>query len=277
MRARSPQSKAPIICLVGPPGVGKSTLAKSIAEALNKKFVKMSLGGVRDEAEIRGHRKTYIGSMPGRIIKAMKQAGVINPLFLLDELDKMTSDLRGDPSAAMLEVLDPEQNNAFSDNYIEETYDLSHVMFVATANYAEQIPAPLYDRLEIIELTSYTEKEKLEIAKKYLIPKVRAEASISDKELSFNDDALLHIIRHYTKEAGVRELERLIRKIARKFVVKQQHDEVKNENISVSAVIKYLKKEIYEYNIKETVSIPGIVNGMAYTSAGGDLLPIEVT
>lgn len=277
VRARSPQSKAPIICLVGPPGVGKSTLAKSIAEALNKKFVKMSLGGVRDEAEIRGHRKTYIGSMPGRIIKGMKQAGVINPLFLLDEIDKMTSDMRGDPSAAMLEVLDPEQNNAFSDNYIEETYDLSHVMFVATANYVEQIPAPLYDRLEIIELTSYTEKEKLEIAKKYLIPKIRTEASISDKELMFNDDALMHIIRHYTKEAGVRELERLIRKIARKFVVKQQHNEIKNEIIDVSAVIKYLKKEIFEYNIKESVTIPGIVNGMAYTSAGGDLLPIEVT
>lgn len=277
VRARSPQSKSPIICLVGPPGVGKSTLAKSIAEALNKKFVKMSLGGVRDEAEIRGHRKTYIGSMPGRIIKGMKQAGVINPLFLLDELDKMTSDMRGDPSAAMLEVLDPEQNSTFSDNYIEETYDLSNVMFVATANYAEQIPAPLYDRLEIIELTSYTEKEKLEIAKKYLIPKIRSEASISDKELSFNDDALMHIIRHYTKEAGVRELERLIRKIARKFVVQQQHDKIKNEIIDVNAVIKYLKKEIFEYNIKESVTIPGIVNGMAYTSAGGDLLPIEVT
>jgi ATP-dependent Lon protease len=237
----------------------------------------MSLGGVRDEAEIRGHRKTYIGSMPGRIIKGMKQAGVINPLFLLDELDKMTSDMRGDPAAAMLEVLDPEQNNAFSDNYIEETYDLSNVMFVATANYAEQIPAPLYDRLEIIELTSYTEKEKLEIAKKYLIPKIREEASISDKELSFSDEALMHIIRHYTKEAGVRELERLIRKIARKFVVKQQHNEIKNEIINVESVIKYLKKEIFEYNIKESVTIPGIVNGMAYTSAGGDLLPIEVT
>lgn len=277
VRARSPQSKSPIICLVGPPGVGKSTLAKSIADALNKKFVKMSLGGVRDEAEIRGHRKTYIGSMPGRIIKGMKQAGVINPLFLLDELDKMTSDMRGDPSAAMLEVLDPEQNNAFSDNYIEEQYDLSNVMFVATANYADQIPAPLYDRLEIIELTSYTEKEKLEIAKKYLISKIRVEASISDKELSFDEDALLHIIRHYTKEAGVRELERLIRKIARKFVVKQQHGEIKNENITIEAVLQYLKKEIFEYNIKETVTIPGIVNGMAYTSAGGDLLPIEVT
>jgi ATP-dependent Lon protease len=277
VRARSPQSKAPIICLVGPPGVGKSTLARSIAEALGKQFVKMSLGGVRDEAEIRGHRKTYIGSMPGRIIKAMKQAGVINPLFLLDELDKMTSDMRGDPASAMLEVLDPEQNNKFSDNYIEEDYDLSKVMFVATANYAEQIPAPLYDRLEIIELTSYTEREKLEIAKKYLVPKIRQEAAISDKELEFNDDAILFIIRRYTQEAGVRQLERLLQKIARKFVVRQQHKEIKMQTIDEKAVILYLKKELYEYNVREPSPMPGVVNGMAYTSAGGDLLPIEVT
>jgi ATP-dependent Lon protease len=277
VRARSPQSKAPIICLVGPPGVGKSTLARSIAEALDKKFVKMSLGGVRDEAEIRGHRKTYLGSMPGRIIKAMKQAGVINPLFLLDEVDKMTSDMRGDPASAMLEVLDPEQNNKFSDNYIEEDYDLSKVMFVATANYVEQIPGPLYDRLEIIELTSYTEREKLEIAKKYLIPKMYKEAAISNKELSITDDALMHIIRSYTREAGVRELERLIQKIARKFVVKQQHGDLKTHVVDQKDVVTYLKKEIFEYNVKEPNPIPGIVNGMAYTSAGGDLLPIEVT
>jgi ATP-dependent Lon protease len=262
---------------VGPPGVGKSTLAKSIAEALDKKFVKMSLGGVKDEAEIRGHRKTYIGSMPGRIIKAMKQAEVINPLFLLDELDKMTSDMRGDPASAMLEVLDPEQNDKFSDNYIEEYYDLSKVMFVATANYADQIPAPLYDRLEIIELTSYTEREKLEIAKKYLVPKIYKETAISEKELTFEDAALLYIIRRYTQEAGVRQLERLIQKIARKFVVKQQHKEIETQVVNEKAVVTYLKKEIYEYNEKEPSPIPGVVNGMAYTSAGGDLLPIEVT
>jgi ATP-dependent Lon protease len=250
----------------------------SIAEALNKKFVKMALGGVRDEAEIRGHRRTYIGSMPGRIIKSMKQAGVTNPLFLLDELDKMTSDMRGDPASAMLEVLDPEQNNKFSDNYIEEYYDLSNVMFVATANYADQIPEPLYDRLEIIELTSYTEREKLAIAKNYLIPRARKDANISDIELTFNDDeALLKIIRNYTLEAGVRQLERLFQKIARKFVVKQQHGLIKTQNIDCKAVEEYLKKPIFEYNIKEKNIIPGVVNGMAYTSAGGDLLPIEVT
>jgi ATP-dependent Lon protease len=277
VKQRSPNSKAPIICLVGPPGVGKSTLARSIADALGKKFVKMSLGGVRDEAEIRGHRKTYIGSMPGRIIKAMKQAEVINPLFLLDELDKMTSDMRGDPASALLEVLDPEQNNKFSDNYIEENYDLSKVMFVATANYLEQIPEPLYDRLEIIELTSYTEREKLEIAKKYLITKICKEAAIGEKELTFNDEGILKIIRSYTREAGVRELERLLQKIARKFIVRQQHGEVKTQEITADNVPDYLKKEIFEYNVKETATIPGVVNGMAYTSAGGDLLPIEVT
>lgn len=277
VKTKSPNSKAPIICLVGPPGVGKSTLGYSIAKALNKKFVKMSLGGVRDEAEIRGHRKTYIGSMPGRIIKGMKQAGVINPLFLLDELDKMTSDMRGDPASALLEVLDIEQNHKFSDNYIEEDYDLSKVMFVATANYPDQIPAPLYDRLEIIELTSYTEREKLEIAKQYLIPKILEDSCISNKELVFTDDAILHMIRHYTREAGVRELERLIRKIARKYLVKQQHKNIKTEIVDKAVVLEDLKKEIFEYNTKDEKPLPGVVNGMAYTSAGGDLLPIEAT
>lgn len=279
VRAKTPNSKSPIICLVGPPGVGKSTLAKSIADALGKKFVKMSLGGVHDESEIRGHRKTYLGSMPGRIIKGMKTAEVVNPLFLLDELDKMTSDnLHGDPASALLEVLDPEQNTSFIDNYIEEPYDLSNVMFVATANYAEQIPEPLYDRLEIIELTSYTEKEKLQIAKNYSIPKIFKQTGLNDTELKFKDDAISYIINRYTKEAGVRELERLINKIARKFIVKQLHDKnIKNEIIDIEAVRKYLDKEIFEYNVREKENIPGIVNGMAYTAAGGDLLPIEVT
>ncbi len=278
VRAKSKNTKAPIICLVGPPGVGKSSLAKSIADALNKPFVKMALGGVKDESEIRGHRRTYLGSMPGRIIKAMKKAGVVNPLFLLDEIDKMSSDQRGDPASAMLEVLDPEQNSRFSDNYIEEDYDLSKVMFVATANYAEQIPAALYDRLEIIELTSYTELEKLAIAKKYLIPKVLKDSGLTNKDLSFKDDALMFIIRHYTQEAGVRELERMIRKIARKLVVEQLTNKKKTTKVIDKVEAKfYLDKEIYEYNIKEKVSIPGVVNGMAYTSAGGDLLQIEVT
>ena len=279
VRAKSPNSKSPIICLVGPPGVGKSTLAKSIADALGKKFVKMSLGGVHDESEIRGHRKTYLGSMPGRIIKCMKTAEVVNPLFLLDELDKMTSDnFHGDPASALLEVLDPEQNSSFIDNYIEEPYDLSKVMFVATANYADQIPEPLYDRLEIIELTSYTEKEKLQIAKNYSIPKIFKDTGLNASELKFNDDAISYIINRYTKEAGVRELERLINKIARKFIVKQLHDKsIKNEVIDIEAVRKYLDKEIFEYNVRDKENTPGVVNGMAYTSAGGDLLPIEVT
>lgn len=278
VRAKSKNTKAPIICLVGPPGVGKSSLAKSIADALGKPFVKMALGGVKDESEIRGHRRTYLGSMPGRIIKAMKKAGVVNPLFLLDEIDKMSSDQRGDPASAMLEVLDPEQNSRFSDNYIEEDYDLSKVMFVATANYAEQIPAALYDRLEIIELTSYTELEKLAIAKKYLIPKVLKDSGLTDKDLTFEDDALMFIIRHYTQEAGVRELERMIRKIARKLVVEQMSSKKKiTKKIDKAAAKFYLDKEIFEYNIKEKVNIPGVVNGMAYTSAGGDLLQIEVT
>ncbi len=278
VRAKSPKSKSPIICLVGPPGVGKSTLAKSIADALNKKFVKMSLGGVHDESEIRGHRKTYLGSMPGRIIKGMKKAGVINPLFLLDEIDKITNDnLHGDPASALLEVLDPEQNNSFIDNYLEESYDLSQVLFIATANYIDHIPEPLLDRLEIIELTSYTEKEKLEIAKKYSIPKIFDQCQVSFDELSFKDDAISYIINRYTKEAGVRELERLIQKITRKFIVKQLHNEIKKQVIDINVVREYLDKEIYDYNKREKTNIPGIVNGMAYTSAGGDLLPIEVT
>ena len=239
----------------------------------------MSLGGVHDESEIRGHRKTYLGSMPGRIIKCMKTAEVVNPLFLLDELDKMTSDnFHGDPASALLEVLDPEQNSSFIDNYIEEPYDLSKVMFVATANYADQIPEPLYDRLEIIELTSYTEKEKLQIAKNYSIPKIFKDTGLNASELKFNDDAISYIINRYTKEAGVRELERLINKIASKFIVKQLHDKsIKNEVIDIEAARKYLDKEIFEYNVCDKENTPGVVNGMAYTSAGGDLLPIEVT
>lgn len=222
---RSKNAKGPIMCLVGPPGVGKSSLAKSIAEALNKEFVKISLGGVHDESEIRGHRRTYVGSMPGRIIKGMKKAGVINPLFLLDEIDKMGQSVNhGDPTAALLEVLDPELNNKFNDNYIEEDYDLSSAMFVATANYVEGIPEALYDRMEIIELTSYTEHEKLSIAKNYLIPRSLKEAELSDSEISFSDEAIMYIIKHFTKEAGVRSLERVLKQIVRKFLVASLRD-----------------------------------------------------
>lgn len=279
VKIQNPDAKAPIMCLVGPPGVGKTSLAKSIAEALNKVYVKVSLGGVKDESEIRGHRKTYLGAMPGRIIKGMKKAGVINPLFLLDEIDKMSSDFKGDPSSAFLEVLDPEQNMHFSDNYIEEEYDLSKVMFVATANYYNQIPEALIDRLEVIELSSYTPNEKLEIAKTHLIKKVLDSVNLSEKEIEFTDDSINHIINYYTREAGVRELQRMIEKIVRKYLVQRLNK--KNENqtqiVDPNIVEKYLGQKRFDVTLKDKVSIPGVVNGMAYTSTGGDLLPIETT
>lgn len=277
IRMKSSNTKGSIICLVGPPGVGKTSLAQSIAQALKKKFVKVSLGGMKDESELKGHRKTYIGAMPGRIIKSMSKAGVNNPVFLLDEIDKLASDHRGDPASAMLDILDPEQNKYFSDNYIEEDYDLSNVLFIATANYEENIPGPLHDRLEIIRLSSYTENEKKSIAKNYLIKKVLAESNLKKDELKFTDSALEYIIKRYTREAGVREAERLIRQIARKFVVRQQKEGLKSEEITVDKVKFYLKKELYDYTVKDKDPIPGVVNGMAYTSTGGDLLPIEAT
>ncbi|MDQ0513606.1 ATP-dependent Lon protease [Mycoplasmoides fastidiosum] len=276
-RRKGSKSGATIICLVGPPGVGKTSLVISIAQALKRKFVKISLGGISDESEIRGHRKTYIGSMPGRILKGMKKAGVKNPVFLLDEIDKLTSNHRGDPSGALLEVLDPAQNKNFSDNYIEEDYDLSQVMFIATANYEENIPDALYDRMEVIHLTSYTEKEKLEIAKTHLIEEILKENNIKKSDLKFTDEAINYIIARYTREAGVRNLKRLLSTIARKLVRAQELDPKFKEVINIPEVQKYLKKEIYEYNTKDTDVAPGIVNGMAYTEFGGDLLPIEVT
>jgi len=268
---------APILCLVGPPGVGKTSLAKSIASALNRKFIKASLGGVRDEAEIRGHRRTYLGSMPGRIIQGMKKAGVVNPVFLIDEIDKMSSDYKGDPSSAMLEVLDPEQNRLFSDHYMEEPYDLSKVMFIATANYLENIPAALRDRLEIIHLSSYTEDEKMNIARNHLTPKQVDANGLKAKQIKIGEDELLYMIRHYTREAGVRQLERVIASLCRKSVLAILKDGKRSIKITKPLIGEWLGKEIYEFGKKEVSNQVGVVTGLAYTSFGGDVLPVEVT
>jgi len=268
---------SPILCLVGPPGVGKTSLAKSIANALGRTFVKASLGGVRDEAEIRGHRRTYLGSMPGRIIQGMKKAGVINPVFLIDEIDKMASDYKGDPSSAMLEVLDPEQNHFFSDHYMEEQYDLSKVMFIATANYLEDIPAALRDRLEIINLSSYTEDEKVHIAQNHLVPKQVVMNGLRPVQFKIGDDELLYMVRHYTREAGVRQLERIVASLCRKSVLAILKDNKKSIKITNKVINEWLGKEIFEFGRKEVENQIGVVTGLAYTSFGGDVLPVEVT
>ncbi|WHQ36680.1 endopeptidase La [Spiroplasma sp. SV19] len=268
--------KGQIICLVGPPGVGKTSLAKSIAEATGRNFVKMALGGVKDESEIRGHRKTYIGAMPGRIIQSMKRAKTTNPLFLLDEIDKMASDYRGDPASAMLEVLDPEQNATFSDHYLEENYDLSNVMFIATANYYDNIPEALIDRMEIIQLSSYTELEKFHIARDYLVPKVLSNNGLADGQLTITDDAINEVIKYYTREAGVRQLERDLNAVARKFIVKFLNKEMTNLTVTAKIVNELLGKRRFEHTEKEKESQVGVVTGLAYTQFGGDILPIEV-
>lgn len=269
--------KAPIICLVGPPGVGKTSLAKSVARALDRKFVKMSLGGVRDEAEIRGHRRTYLGALPGRIIQGMKKAGVVNPVFLIDEIDKMASDYKGDPSSAMLEVLDPEQNAMFSDHYIEEPYDLSKVLFIATANYLENIPPALRDRLEIIQLSSYTDAEKVHIAKEHLLPKQLQENGLKASQLKISDDMMLYLIRYYTREAGVRSLERTIATVCRKTVLAILRDKKRSVTLTKKLVHEWLGNEKVDYGKKEKKDQVGIVTGLAYTSFGGDILQIEAT
>ena len=269
--------RSPILCLVGPPGVGKTTMAKSIAKALNRKQTKISLGGVRDEAEIVGHRRTYVGSLPGLIIQGIKKAGSKNPVFIIDEIDKMTKDIKGDPASALLEVLDKEQNFSFVDHYIEEEFDLSEVMFIATANYIEQIPNELKDRLEIVDISSYTEYEKLDIAKNYLIPNLLKEHGLTDKEVSLKDESILQIIRNYTKESGVRELDRLIASIFRKIVKEIIFDKKKNTiyKITSKEIEKYLGIAKYSYNENENKKRVGVVNGLAYTVFGGDILPIE--
>lgn len=268
--------KAPIICLVGPPGVGKTSLAKSVARALDRKFVKVSLGGVKDESEIRGHRRTYLGSMPGRFIQAMKKAGTLNPVFLIDEIDKMASDYKGDPASAMLEVLDPEQNAVFSDHYIEEPYDLSKVLFIATANYLENIPNALRDRLEIIELSSYTELEKIEIAKRHLLPKQIEENGLKPSQLKMDDDMISYLIRYYTRESGVRQLERTIATVCRKSVLAILKDKKRSIKVTKKLVHEWLGNEKFEYGKRETKDQIGTVTGLAYTSFGGDVLQIEV-
>ncbi len=267
---------SPILCLVGPPGVGKTSLAKSVARALDRKFVKMSLGGVRDEAEIRGHRRTYLGSMPGRVIQGMKKAKVINPVFLIDEIDKMGADYKGDPSDALLEVLDPEQNSVFSDHYLEEPYDLSDVMFIATANYLENIPAPLRDRLEIIELPSYTEIDKVQIAKEHLIPKQMKANGLKENQFFLKEDELLYLIRHYTREAGVRQLERVIASLCRKTVLAILKEGKESITVTKELVGSWLGKELFEHGNKEKKNQVGTVTGLAYTQFGGDVLPVEV-
>ena len=268
--------KSPIICLVGPPGVGKTSLAKSVARALDRKFVKCSLGGVKDEAEIRGHRRTYLGSMPGRIIQGMKKAGTLNPVFLIDEIDKMSSDYKGDPSSAMLEVLDPEQNTQFSDHYIEEPYDLSDVLFIATANYKENIPNELLDRLEIIELSSYTEIEKLNIVKNHLIKKQLDANGLKDNQFDISDDMILYLIRRYTREAGVRQIERVISSLCRKSVLEILKNKKRKVTITKKLINTWLGHEIFDYGVKEKKNEIGVVTGLAYTAFGGDILPIEV-
>ena len=266
-----------ILCLVGPPGVGKTSLARSIADALGRKFVKVSLGGVKDESEIRGHRRTYLGALPGRMIQAMKKAGTTNPVFLLDEIDKMASDYKGDPASAMLEVLDPEQNSHFSDHYLEEEYDLSQVLFVATANYLENIPAPLRDRMDIINVESYTEQEKAEIATRYLIPRQLDAHGLTKDQLTIADGVVMEMIQYYTREAGVRQLERLVGSICRKVARKLLAENLETVTVDSKMLVLLLGKHKFNHGLMEQDDQVGVVTGLAYTQFGGDILPVEVT
>lgn len=272
--------KGPVLCLVGPPGVGKTSLGQSIARATNRKYVRLALGGVRDESEIRGHRRTYIGSLPGKLMQRMSRAGVKNPLFLLDEVDKLGMDHRGDPASALLEVLDPEQNNSFSDHYLELDYDLSETLFICTAN-SMNIPSALLDRMEIIRLPGYTEDEKLAIAKRYLLPKQLAANGLKGEELTLEDSALLELIRYYTREAGVRELERQIAKVSRKVLRERLENErdpasdQDGQSLTAEQIEHYAGVRRYSYGLAEQEDQIGRVTGLAWTSVGGELLNIE--
>jgi ATP-dependent Lon protease len=274
----SDKLRGPVLCFVGPPGVGKTSLAKSIARCMGRKFIRISLGGVRDEAEIRGHRRTYIGALPGKIVQSLKKAGSGNPVFLLDEIDKMSTDFRGDPSSALLEVLDPEQNHNFNDHYLDLDYDLSKIMFICTANTISGIPLPLFDRMELIEVSSYTDREKLAITRKYLIPKQQDANGLSGVKVDMTDRAIMHVINHYTREAGVRTLERTIatvmRKVAKRVIKRGKDGEYK---VTSKTVEKFLGPRQFELKYKEAEDQVGLVNGLAYTQVGGVMLPIEVT
>ena len=267
--------KGPILCLYGPPGVGKTSLGKSIAAALGRKYIRMSLGGLHDEAEIRGHRKTYVGAMPGKIIQNMKKVKISNPVFVLDEIDKLSSDFRGDPSSAFLEVLDPEQNFAFLDNYLEVEYDLSKVLFIATANSLDTIQPALRDRMEIIEVTGYTQEEKVEIAKRHLVPKQRKEHGLKANQIRFDKSALVKIIEDYTRESGVRNLERAIGKVVRNVAKSIAMEEEYEPKINAEAVRKILGSEMFDKETYQDNSVAGVVTGLAWTSVGGEILFIE--
>jgi ATP-dependent Lon protease len=269
--------KGPILCFVGPPGVGKTSLGRSIARALGRKFIRISLGGVRDEAEIRGHRRTYVGALPGRIIQSIKKVGSNNPVFMLDEVDKIGTDFRGDPSSALLEVLDPEQNFAFSDHYLEVPFDLSKVMFIATANLLDPIPAPLQDRMEVIEIPGYTDEDKLRIATNFLIPKQRNEHGLKESQIVFEEAAVQEIIRNYTREAGVRNLEREIATINRGTAKEIVEGSIEQQAITPDAISKYLGPIKFFSEVAERTAVPGVATGLAWTATGGDILFVEAS